>query len=213
MSLETWFTYVLACWVITLSPGNGAVLCMQHGLSYGVRRTTPTILGLQLGIWLIMLAAFAGVSSVLLASEKAFFALKLFGGLYLLYLGWQQWRATGIVTALAANENHLIAPLSPRARFMQGLLTNISNPKGIVFMVAVLPQFMDANQSAVLQFLILASTLSTIDLLVMHGYAGLAKGIQQWVRSPRALRWQQRGLGGLLMLAGIGILFYKKGAA
>jgi homoserine/homoserine lactone efflux protein len=210
MDIHLWFTYVLACCVITFSPGNGAVLCMQHGLSYGVRHTTPTILGLQAGIWLVMAAAFTGVSSILLASEKAFWLLKLVGGGYLLYLGWKQWHSSGLIELAAASSPQSNARPSLLARFIQGFLTNASNPKGIVFMVAVLPQFIEPGRHVLLQFLILACTLSVIDLCVMHGYAWLARGAQRWVHHVRAIRWQQRGLGGLLMCAGIGILFYEK---
>ena len=67
MQLTTWITFVFAACIIAISPGSGAVLSMSHGLSYGVRKTTGTIIGLQAGLLLILGIAGAGVGSILLA--------------------------------------------------------------------------------------------------------------------------------------------------
>jgi homoserine/homoserine lactone efflux protein len=85
----------VASWIIAVSPGSGAVLSMSHGLSYGVRKTSATIMGLQLGLLLILLIAGAGVGSLLMASEWAFNAVKIVGAGYLIYLGISQWRSGG----------------------------------------------------------------------------------------------------------------------
>ena len=88
MDLHTWLAFVAATCVIAISPGSGAVLAMSHGLSYGVRRTSVTILGLQLGLLLLLLVAGAGVGSLLLASETAFNTVKVLGAcLIVLTLG------------------------------------------------------------------------------------------------------------------------------
>ncbi|MFZ1501198.1 MAG: LysE family transporter, partial [Giesbergeria sp.] len=93
MDLSTWLAFVAATCLIALSPGSGAVLAMSHGLSYGVRKTTATIFGLQLGLVLLLLVAGAGVGSLLLASELAFGVVKVAGACYLIYVGWSQWRS------------------------------------------------------------------------------------------------------------------------
>ena len=93
MDLHTWLAFLAAACVIAVSPGSGAVLSMSHGLSYGVRKTSATIFGLQLGLLLILLVAGAGVGSLLLASEVAFNTVKVLGAGYLIYVGFSQWRA------------------------------------------------------------------------------------------------------------------------
>lgn len=93
MRWEVWLAYFAACWVIAVSPGSGAVLSMSHGLSYGLRRTTTTIFGLQAGLVIVLLVAGGGLGALLLASEQAFMVVKTIGALYLIYLGVQQWRA------------------------------------------------------------------------------------------------------------------------
>ena len=72
MDLHLWLAYNAAAWLIALSPGSGAVLTMCHGLAYGVRKTSVTIAGLQLGLSVTLLIAGVGVGAVLVASASAF---------------------------------------------------------------------------------------------------------------------------------------------
>ncbi len=104
MRWEVWLAYFAACWVIAVSPGSGAVLSMSHGLSYGLRKTTTTIFGLQTGLVIVLLVAGGGLGALLLASEQAFMVIKTVGALYLIYLGVQQWRAR--VESGAASNAH-----------------------------------------------------------------------------------------------------------
>lgn len=90
MTFSTWVTFLIAACVIAISPGSGAVLSMSHGLNYGVKKASGTILGLQAGLLLILAIAGAGVGSILMASELAFSVIKTVGALYLIYLGFNQ---------------------------------------------------------------------------------------------------------------------------
>jgi homoserine/homoserine lactone efflux protein len=210
MEFSTWFTFMLAVWGIALSPGNGAVLCMSHGLSYGLRQSTATILGLQLGVFIILLISALGLGALLLASETAFTVVKWLGAAYLVWLGIQLWRAP----VLGSNGIATVAPMSARKRFMLGLFTNVTNPKGIVFMVAVLPGFMNPQSpNRALEIAILALTMFAIDCVVMHGYAGLAARLAVYFKNPTALRWQNRLFGGVLIAVGVGVLLVKRQAS
>ena len=198
MSFATWIAFVLAASIIAVSPGSGAVLSMSHGLSYGVKKTSATILGLQMGLLVVLFIAGAGVGSLLLASEVAFNIVKTVGALYLIWLGLSQWRAKIAV----AGDLHAAAVLPGMGRrVLTGFLTNVTNPKGIIFMVAVLPQL-----------LILAVTMCTIDLVVMHSYAYLASSMQRFFRDAKAVRKQNRFFGGLLMAVGAALFFVTRGA-
>lgn len=211
MRWEVWLAYFAACWVIAVSPGSGAVLSMSHGLSYGVRRTSTTIFGLQAGLVIILLVAGGGLGALLLASEHAFAAVKTVGAMYLIYLGLQQWRAR-VEEGTAANGSGAVrvTPMSPRRRFATGLLTNVTNPKGIIFMVAVLPQFIDPAHPLGPQLAILAATMCGVDLVVMHGYALLASRMQGLFRNARAVRWQNRFFGSVLMAVGAALFFVRR---
>lgn len=212
MSFATWITFVIAATIIAISPGSGAVLSMSHGLSYGVRKTSATIAGLQLGLLLVLAIAGAGVGSLLLASEVAFSVVKTVGALYLIWLGLSQWRAKVQVGDRAGVTAQAVLP-SVRKRVMTGFLTNATNPKGIIFMVAVLPQFISQNAPLLPQLGILAVTMCVIDLCVMHSYAFLASSMQRFFRDAGALKKQNRVFGGLLMLIGSALFFVKRGAA
>lgn len=216
MDYQTWFTFFAAACVIAISPGSGAVLSMSHGLNYGVRRTSATILGLEIALVVILVIAGAGVGSLLVASETAFNVIKVAGALYLIYLGFSQWRAP--VPTEQQGEALDAANAAARAnrgqlwwqRCMTGFLTNATNPKGIVFMVAVLPQFIDHQRPLWLQLLVLAVTMVVVDLVVMHGYAFAASRLQRFFRSQKAIKAQNRFFGGVLMLVGAGLFFFKR---
>ncbi len=181
---------------------------MSHGLAYGVRQTTATIVGLQLGLAVVLLVAGVGVGALLLASAQAFFVVKTLGAAYLIWLGWKQWRAP--VTANADDTPVQDTALSVRERLLRGFLTNVTNPKGIVFMVAVLPQFIDPKRPLALQLLILLVTTVAVDLVVMHGYAWLASRLQALLRGARARLVQNRVFGGVLMAMGASLMWVKR---
>ena len=221
MDLHTWLTFVAATCVIAISPGSGAVLSMSHGLSFGVRKASATIVGLQLGLLLILLVAGAGVGSLLLASEVAFNAVKVLGACYLIYVGFAQWRSAS--AAAAAPSEVVAAPGAAvsaatgadagswQKRCATGFLTNATNPKGIIFMVAVLPQFLSQERPLALQLAIVAATMVAVDLVVMHSYAASASALRRLLSSPRAMRSQNRVFGGLLMAVGAGLFFAQRG--
>ena len=213
MELQVWLAYFLASWAIALSPGSGAVLSMTHGLAYGVQKTSATIAGLQLGLAVILLVAGVGVGALLLASATAFTVVKFAGAAYLIWLGLKQWRSPVNVPA-ASGESSLARDgvPSPRARFVMGFVTNVTNPKGIVFMVAVLPQFIDPQRPLWLQLLVLLVTTIAVDLVVMHGYAFLASRAQRWLATAKARRVQNRVFGGVLMTMGASLLLVKRAA-
>jgi homoserine/homoserine lactone efflux protein len=223
MDLHVWLAFFAACWVIALSPGSGAVLSMTHGLAYGVRGASATIAGLEAGVAVTLLVAGAGVGALLVASATAFTVVKVVGAAYLIWLGWRQWVAPVAADATAASGETVHGgppaalrprePLPPaRQRFALGFFTNVTNPKGIVFMVAVLPQFIDPARSLWVQLPLLMVTAVAVDVVVMHGYAFLASRAQRWLATARARRAQNRVFGGVLMAMGASLLLVKRSA-
>lgn len=210
MPFATWITFVIAGSLIAISPGSGAVLSMTHGLAYGLRKASATVLGLQCGLLLVLAIAGAGVGSLLLASELAFNIVKVIGALYLIYLGVLQWRAR-VAPVVGGESSAPAAAPSFGRRVLTGFLTNATNPKGIIFMVAVLPQFISREAPVLPQLLILGVTMVTIDTIVMHGYAFLASKMQRFFRDARAVKKQNRFFGAVLMFIGGALFFVKRG--
>jgi homoserine/homoserine lactone efflux protein len=216
MDAHVWWAFFAASWLISLSPGSAAVLSMGHGLAYGVRATSVSIAGMGLGLALVLLVAGAGVGALLLASATAFTVVKVLGAGYLIWLGWRQWCSP--VPPLAPKREGASYPVpaaqppSARQRLTIGFLTNATNPKGIVFMVAVLPQFIVPNRPLWLQLLLLLVTSVAVEVVVMHGYAFLASRAQRWLATARARRAQNRVFGGVLMAMGASLLLVKRAA-
>lgn len=197
MALQTWLAFFAACWVISLSPGAGAIASMSSGLNYGFRRGYWNAVGLQLALVLQIAIVAAGVGAVLATSALAFAAIKWFGVAYLAYLGWKQWCAP--VGELVAEGGR---PLGrPLTLVLRGFVVNASNPKAIVFILAVLPQFLDPGRPLLAQYLTMAATMIGVDLVVMAGYTGLAARVLRLLRTPRQQRLLNRIFASLFVAA------------
>ena len=181
MSLQVWFAYMLACWVISISPGAGAIASMSSGLNYGFRHGYWNAFGLQLAL-LVQVAIVAAGAGVLFATTPwAFLVVKWFGVLYLLYLAFLQWTAP----IQHIHVEHQQVYKSRGKLVLNGFLVNMSNPKAIVFLLAVLPQFIDLSRPQWSQYVIMGITMVTIDLIVMAGYTGLAAKVLRLLKSPK----------------------------
>ncbi|WP_296260846.1 MULTISPECIES: LysE family transporter [unclassified Pseudomonas] len=198
MSLETWLAFFAACWVISLSPGAGAIASMSSGLQYGFWRGYWNALGLQLGLVVQIAIIAAGLGAVLATSALAFTLVKWFGVAYLVYLGVKQWRAL----PGDLSESPTIRPIGkPTTLVTRGFLVNISNPKALVFMLAILPQFIDIQLALLPQYLTIGATMVCVDLIVMAGYTGLASKVLRLLRTPRQQRRMNRTFAGLFVSA------------
>lgn len=190
MSPETWIAFFAASWLISLSPGPGAISCMATGMRYGYRAGLWNIFGLQLGIVLLVAIVAVGLGALLATSNLAFSAVKWCGVAYLIWLGVQQWRAEPL--AVEPREDSV---RRPRELLVRGFLINASNPKGIVFMAAVLPQFIDPAAPQWPQYTTAAVTLVFTDLVVMSGYTLLASRLLGALRKPAHVRRSNRLFG------------------
>lgn len=199
MALSTWLAFFAASWAISFSPGPGAISAMASGLRYGFRRGYWTTIGLILGIIVQFLIVAVGLGALLTASELAFSIVKWLGAGYLIYLGWKQFR-TDAPPVAAPGSNP--PPFSRRELILRGCLINITNPKGTVFLMAVVPQFLDLSRPLVVQYVTIAATLCFTDLIAMGCYTGLASRVLRLLRSPRHIRWLNRTFGVLFILAG-----------
>ncbi|MBS0543628.1 MAG: LysE family transporter [Proteobacteria bacterium] len=194
MALDTWLAFFTACWVISLSPGAGAIASMSSGLNFGFRRGYWNAVGLQLALIVQIAIVAAGLGAILATSEFAFEAIKWFGVAYLVYLGWKQWRAA---PDSMPTDDAEVAVARPLALVMRGFVVNASNPKAIVFILAVLPQFLDSGRPLLPQYLTMTATMVTVDLVVMAGYTGLAARVLRLLREPRQQRMLNRVFGSL----------------
>lgn len=193
MSYQMWFAFMLACWVISISPGAGAIASMSSGLNYGFKHGYWNAFGLQLALLLQIGIVAAGAGVLFATTPWAFQLVKWFGVLYLLYLAYLQWRAP----VQQINIQQETQPKSRAKLVFHGFLVNMSNPKAIVFLLAVLPQFLDLSKPQWPQYLIMALTMISIDLIVMAGYTGLAARVLRLLKSPKQQKIMNRSFGAL----------------
>ncbi|MCF5050340.1 threonine transporter RhtB [Pseudomonas syringae] len=196
MALDTWLAFFVASWIISLSPGAGAIASMSSGLQYGFLRGYWNAIGLQLGLAMQIAVVAGGLGAILAASSTAFYAIKWFGVAYLVYLAVKQWRAL----PMDMSDDAAIRPIGkPMAMMFRGFLVNASNPKALVFMLAVLPQFVNPQAPLLIQYLILGATMITVDMIVMAGYTGLASKVLRLLRTPKQQKRMNRTFAGLFV--------------
>ena len=169
-----------------------------------MRRGYWNAIGLGIGYGAQYVISVIGVGAILAASDTAFQIVKWIGVLYLLYLGYKQYRSPVAIIKLEHDTTHM---LSRRKLLMQGILINLSNPKGAVFLIAVTPQFLNVHGPLLLQYVIICATLVTADLIIMAGYTGLASRIMKYMRNPHRAAALNRLFGVLFIMAALLMAF------
>ncbi|MFG6412679.1 LysE family transporter [Roseateles sp. DC23W] len=207
MEFATWLTLFAACWAISLSPGAGAVAAMSAGLSHGFRRGYFMTFGLILGILTQVLFVSAGLGALIAASETAFAFIKWAGVAYLVWLGVQQWRAPA--RPLVAVDGGAIQA-TRRQLVLRGWGINAVNPKGTVFLLAVVPQFLDLAAPLAPQYVVIGATLAFTDLVVMAGYTALAARVLAALKSESHIKALNRVFGSLFVVAGALLATFKR---
>jgi threonine/homoserine/homoserine lactone efflux protein len=196
MELGTWLLYLAASIGLSASPGPNGLLALTHGALHGSRKALNTILGGAVGFFALITMSMFGIGALLQSSLLWLAALKWAGGAYLVYLGVQVWRSPPI--NLEATQHP--EPASAPDMFRQGALSAVTNPKGLLFFAAFLPQFVDPRGSLVLQFLIMAATFTVVEIAAEFLLASLAHRLRPWLR--RAGRQFNKVCGGTFITIG-----------
>lgn len=178
VELATWLLYVLAAIGLALTPGPNGLLALTHGAIYGSRKTLATISGGVIGFGLIIALSMFGLGALLATASDLLIVLKILGGAYLVFLGIQVWRSPAIGNLDASGPSSI----STLKLFQSGFLTAVTNPKGILFFVAFLPQFIDTKENLLIQFLILAGSYMVIEFIYELAVASMADRIKPFLK-------------------------------
>jgi homoserine/homoserine lactone efflux protein len=209
MELTTWLTFFAASWAISISPGPGAIASMSAGLNHGFKYGYVTIFGLVLGIWTQLLVVGLGLGALMATSTTAFVVVKWLGVAYLVWLGIQQWRAPARPMVAASDSREVV---TQRSLIAKAWMINVVNPKGTVFLLAVVPQFISTVEPLLPQYLIIGATLAFTDMVVMSGYTALASRVLGALKEPSHMRAMNRIFGSLFVLAGSLLALFKRSA-
>ena len=210
MAWELWLTFFGAAIAIAVSPGAGAIQSMATGLTHGVRRGYWSILGLEIGLMLQLALVALGLGAIVTNSVLAFNIIKWIGVAYLIYLAVRQWRTATVdlreQIGQASNGGRL-------ALLVRGFLVNATNPKGLVFFLAVLPQFVVPTAALLPQYFAIGATMVAVDLVVMGLYTALAARLLKWMHTPRRQTVVNRVFSGLFAAAAVVLSLVRRGPA
>lgn len=208
MPIELWFAFVAASAVLLIIPGPTILTVISYSMAHGRRANVPLVAAVALGDSTALVVSLFGLGALLATSAFWFTVVKWIGGLYLLYLGVKLLRA-GISPA------ELATPAAPGSRwklFVNTYLVTALNPKGIVFFVAFLPQFINPSAGVAQQLWVLAVTFVVMATFNATLYAVFASSARKVLSSPKAQRRFNLAGGSLLSAAGVWALLAKRPA-
>ena len=198
MSIELWLAYALACCVLLVIPGPTILTVISYSVAHGKRANIPLVAAVALGDSTALLLSLLGLGALLATSAWLFTAVKLLGGLYLIYLGVKLIRAGS--SSIVMDD---VAELGSRWKlFANTWLVTALNPKGIIFFVAFLPQFINHSAPITPQLWILSATFVALASINATLYALFAANIRKRLLSPRAQKRFNIAGGSLLAIAG-----------
>lgn len=209
MTWQVWLAFLGAAIVISVAPGPGAVQSMATGMTEGLRRGWWSVFGLEIGLMLQLVLVAAGVGAIVAASALAFTVVKWLGVAYLAYLAFRQWR-----TAPRDMRDQLGTSItsSRRALVARGFLVNATNPKGLVFFLAALPQFVVPAAPLLPQYLAIGLTMVVVDIVVMGFYTGLAGRLMNWLHNARQQTILNRIIAAMFAGAAVVLSLVRRGA-
>ncbi len=202
MSFELWLVYLVAAVGLSFAPGPNGLLALTHGARFGLQRTLFTVLGGALGFLLLIAVSLAGMGALLAASERSFMVAKMVGAAYLAYLGLRLSMAPAQPIAVVS-EGEDVPGASGFRLFVQGFLVAATNPKGIVFFAAFLPQFIVPGVPFWTQLAVFGGTFVVVEVLYEAMLAALAQRIAPWLSDHT--RWFNRVTGGVFVAFGVAL--------
>ena len=208
MSFEPWLAFVAASIVLLAIPGPTVLLVVSYALGHGRRYAAATVAGVALGDLTAMTASLLGLGALLAASAGLFTAVKWVGAAYLVYLGLKLWRAPVGEPGQAD-----ISETRPGRIFAHAYVVTALNPKGIVFFVAFLPQFLDMTRPVLAQMAILVATFVSLATINAALFGLMASSARRTIRNPSAQRLVNRIGGSFLIGAGVLTAAWRRAAA
>jgi len=201
MELTVWLGLLASALFISISPGPGAIFSISQGTQYGFKRSIISIIGLQLGLMSQIIFLLLGLGILIDQFPGIFSIIKILGMLYLIVLGALQWFKK--IEQISTSKDDFENSFSPLNSLLKGFFVNITNIKGTVFFLALIPLFVDLTSLNISTCVILTATLVGVDLFVMTGYLMLAEISKSLLSDPKKILWQNRVTGSILIFIGL----------
>jgi homoserine/homoserine lactone efflux protein len=207
MTFKLWLVFAATEFLLSMTPGPGVLLIISQALKFGGRASIKGTLGIQTANTLYFILSAAGLGALLLASAQLFQIIKWIGVGYLIFLGIKMLLSKG---ELSERLEQASSRKISRKLFSQGLITQLANPKAIVFFTALLPQFIAPGENVLLQFFILSMTAIVVEFPVLAIYGWVAERGRRLIPKGRFAALPDRIAGMFLIGTGIGLAAIRK---
>ncbi len=209
MTLQAWWIFVCATFLVSAMPGPNMLHVMTQGMRHGIGRAIFTMAGCMVALLILFGLSAMGMSALLTALPQLLNAIKIAGATYLVWIGIKAWRddsgpidiAEGTVDGGARSAAQL---------FRNGFLISISNPKALIFAAAFFPQFVSPALPKLPQFAILLATFAVIETAWYFTYATGGHGLARFMRDASWQRLFNRLTGGLFVVCGLSLLAWRR---
>ena len=201
MDLTVWLGLLASALFISISPGPGAIFSISQGTQYGFKRALLSVIGLQFGLMSQIIFLLFGLGVLIDQFPAIFKIIKAVGMIYLIALGVIQWLKK--IEQISTSKEALQSSFSPLKGLFQGFFVNLTNIKGTVFFLALIPLFIDLTALKISTCVIFTATLIGVDLIVMTGYTMLAEISKSLLSDPKKILWQNRVTGLTLIFVGL----------
>jgi threonine/homoserine/homoserine lactone efflux protein len=203
VSPEHLAAFVLASIILLVIPGPTIIMVISQALAHGRKVAFASVLGVGLGDLLATSLSIAGAGALLATSATLFQALKFIGAVYLIWIGYKMWRSPVTVPDIDGTEPIETASVKAGTIFRDSFLVTMLNPKGILFFVAFVPQFIDPALPYLPQAATYVLTFTLLGVFNAAMFAYAAAGARQTIRRPGVMRVAMRTGGSVLMMAGV----------
>lgn len=203
MTIHSWIIYLTLVLVATSTPGPAVLFIMTNSTLHGWRKAAFAALGNIIGLFCLGIIAVTGLGTILNTSEIIFDIIKYVGAGYLVYLGVKLIFQKNFDFS-AMRDQFISGDVSARKLFFQAFGVAISNPKAIIFLTALFPQFINIDQALIPQFAMLIGTLMIFSFSFLMLYALLAHNVKTWLTRPNRVKIFSRTSGSIFI--GFGVL-------
>lgn len=208
MNIDIMVMYSIVSLFYIISPGPAVFLALANGMSANMKAVALSSLGNIIGLFFLSAISIIGLGSLILASATLFFLVKIIGAVFLVYLGLKQLKSS---KALSNSElqTYVTEGRTHHSYFFEGLFLAATNPKPILFFIAIFPQFLKIETPLIPQFFIMTTIFMTISFLILFSYGYVAKSAKTVFSNKIGMKWFHRVTGGLFIGMGFGLLQLK----
>jgi len=203
MAWQEWLLFTSVALINVMSPGPAILLAISNGVSGGMRSVVYGALGNICGLFMVSSLSMFGVGALLSTSASLFLAVKILGAGYLIYLGINKFRQLPVSLTMPEQSSAMVV-VSPLRKWREGALIALTNPKAILFFVALFPQFLNTQAPVIEQFLLMTGTFMALSLICLCGYGWLGRAARHYLAEPAIVKAFHRLTGGLFI--GLGVL-------